>query len=174
MQDGDLFIELAGIAGVFVGFGALISVRSGGATDAYEVGFLRVLVSIGLMTVIAALAPVALSRYPLAVHHVWAVSSVLVLIGMLGVWVINIRMPEWTSIREADDGRLPQRAEVATTALWGMCVTGSLVSLIVILLGVAPDLEPALYFSVVVLFLVWSALPLMRLVFRQPTSPGRT
>ena len=27
MQDADLFLELAGIAGVFVGFGALIAVR---------------------------------------------------------------------------------------------------------------------------------------------------
>ncbi len=34
MQDADLFMELAGIAGVFVGFGALIAVRSGGASDA--------------------------------------------------------------------------------------------------------------------------------------------
>ena len=30
MQDADLFLSLVGIAGVFVGFGALISVRSGG------------------------------------------------------------------------------------------------------------------------------------------------
>jgi len=31
MQDADLFMDLAAIAGVFVGFGALIAVRSGGA-----------------------------------------------------------------------------------------------------------------------------------------------
>ena len=33
MQDADLFMELAAIAGVFVGFGALIAVRSGGAFE---------------------------------------------------------------------------------------------------------------------------------------------
>ena len=37
MQDADLFMELAAIAGVFVGFGALIAVRSGGLSDAFEV-----------------------------------------------------------------------------------------------------------------------------------------
>jgi len=32
MQDADLLVQLAGIAGLFVGFGALISVQSGGAS----------------------------------------------------------------------------------------------------------------------------------------------
>jgi hypothetical protein len=36
MQDADLFLSLAGIAGVFVGFGALISVRSGDPSEADE------------------------------------------------------------------------------------------------------------------------------------------
>ena len=37
MQDTELFLSLAEIAGVFVGFGALISVRSGGPTEVDEV-----------------------------------------------------------------------------------------------------------------------------------------
>ena len=41
MQDVDLFLSLAEIAGVFVGFGALISVRSGGASEAGEVTGIR-------------------------------------------------------------------------------------------------------------------------------------
>ncbi len=36
MQDTELFLSLAEIAGVFVGFGALISIRSAGASDAHE------------------------------------------------------------------------------------------------------------------------------------------
>ena len=39
MQDTDLFLSLA--AGAFVGFGALISVRSGGASEAHEVTYIR-------------------------------------------------------------------------------------------------------------------------------------
>ncbi len=62
MQDADLFMELAGIAGVFVGFGALISVRAGGARDAFEIAYMRGVVSFGLLTIVAALAPVTLGR----------------------------------------------------------------------------------------------------------------
>jgi hypothetical protein len=76
MQDADLFMELAGIAGVFVGFGALIAVRGGGASDAFEIAYMRGVVSYGLLTIVAALAPVALGRYGLAEHQVWALSSV--------------------------------------------------------------------------------------------------
>ena len=41
MQEAGLFVTLAEIAGVFVGFGALIAVRSGGASDAREVAGIR-------------------------------------------------------------------------------------------------------------------------------------
>jgi hypothetical protein len=58
MQDVDLFLSLAEIAGVFAGFGALISVRSGGASDAHEVVHIRAVVWIGIWVVVAALAPV--------------------------------------------------------------------------------------------------------------------
>ena len=37
MPDVDLLLSLAEIAGVFVGFGALIAVRSAGPREAYEV-----------------------------------------------------------------------------------------------------------------------------------------
>ena len=56
MQDADLFLELAGIAGVFVGFAALISVRSGGASGAHEVAYIGWVVSTAIWVVIAALA----------------------------------------------------------------------------------------------------------------------
>ena len=45
MQDADLFLELAGIAGVFVGFAALIAVRSGGPSEPLEVAPMRMMVS---------------------------------------------------------------------------------------------------------------------------------
>ncbi len=65
MQDADLFLELAGIAGVFVGFGALIAVRSSGPSEPLEVAPMRAVVSLGMMAVIAALAPVTLGRFGL-------------------------------------------------------------------------------------------------------------
>src|SRR5512135_2682642 len=77
MQDTELFLSLAEIAGVFVGFGALIAIRSGGAGEAQDVAPLRGVVMTGMTTVIAALAPVTLGRYDLTGHQVLALSSVL-------------------------------------------------------------------------------------------------
>ncbi len=45
MQDADLFMELAGIAGVLVGFGALIAVRPGGPDETWGIA------SIGMVVV---------------------------------------------------------------------------------------------------------------------------
>ena len=95
MRDTELFMELAGIAGVFVGFGALIALRSGGASEPQEVSPVRVTVAMGVMTIIGALAPVTLGRYDLTAHQVLALSSVLVLCGTIGISFMHIRSPEY-------------------------------------------------------------------------------
>ncbi len=161
MQDADLFMELAGIAGVFVGFGALIAVRSGGASDAFEVAWMRGVVSVGLVAVLAALAPVVISRYGLAEHEVWAVSSVLFLVCFVGIFAINNISPE---ARVADQG-IPRRVLVIRFAIWVPSVIVLFVSPIAIILGVAPVREEALYFTLVALALLGSAIALRMLVF---------
>ena len=85
MQDTELFMGLAGIAGVFVGFGALIAVRSGGLSDAFEVTYVRFVVWIGMLTVVAALAPVTLGPYGLGEHEVWVLSCVILVAAYLGM-----------------------------------------------------------------------------------------
>ena len=105
MQDGDLFMGLAGIAGVFVGFAALIAVRSGGPTDPLEVAPMRMMASMAMLTIVAALAPVTLGRYDLTDHQVWALSSALVLVGFALIPAMSARTPEYragwsTSIAE--------------------------------------------------------------------------
>ena len=62
MQDTELFLSLAEIAGVFVGFGALIASGAGGASEPQEVAPMRLVVGFGMLTIIAALAPVTLGR----------------------------------------------------------------------------------------------------------------
>ncbi len=94
MQDTELFMGLAGIAGVFVGFGALIAVRGGGASDAFVVSSMRGVVSFGLLTIVAALAPVTLGHYDLAEHQVRALSSVVVLAGLIATSTLNASTPE--------------------------------------------------------------------------------
>jgi hypothetical protein len=168
MQDADLFMELAGIAGVFVGFGALIAVRGGGASDAFEVAWMRGVVSVGLVAVLAALAPVVISRYGLTEHEVWALSSVLFLVGFAGIFAINNLSPE---ARVADEG-IPRRVLAVRFAVWVPSVIVLFLSPIAIVLGVAPVREEALYFTLVALALLGSAISLLMLVFtgRRPAT----
>jgi len=165
MQDADLFLELAGIAGVFVGFGALIAVRSGGASEPQEVSPVRITVATGVAAIVAALTPVALSRYDLDDHQVLALSSVLVLVGLLGIMFIHVRSPEYKAY-SASWERLGPSAVVGAVA-WVLWAGAMMLAPIVIMLGVAPDLEAALYFTVLVLILVMAAWALMSLVFAQ-------
>jgi hypothetical protein len=165
MQDTDLFLSLAEIAGVFVGFGALIAVRSGGASEPQEVSPVRVTVAMGVMAIIGALAPVTLGRYDLTAHQVWALSSVLVLGGTFGISFMHIRSPEYKAYA-ASSGRL-KPSDVVGIVAWVLLVGGMALAPVVIVLGVAPDLEAALYFTVLVLILLLAAWSLMSLVFAQ-------
>jgi uncharacterized membrane protein len=165
MQDADLFMELAGIAGVFVGFGALIAMRSGGASEPQEVSPIRVTVGMGVMAVIGALAPVALGRYDLTAHQVWAVSSVLVLGGTFVISFMHIRSPEYKAYA-ASSGRVKPSDMVGLVA-WVLLTGGITLGPLVIVLGVAPGLEAALYFTVLVLILLLAAWALLSLAFAQ-------
>jgi archaellum biogenesis protein FlaJ (TadC family) len=164
MQDADLFLELAAIAGVFVGFGALIAVRSSGASPD-EVGLMRGVVSFGLLTVFAALAPVAISRYAATEHPVWAVSSVLVLVGLVGLILVMARTPEYRA-NIAAGFRSEGLKRIENLASVPLDIALALIP-IVILLGLAPELEGALYFTLVVLLLLGAGWVLLDLVFSQ-------
>ena len=165
MQDADLFLELAGIAGVFVGFGALIAVRSGGPSEPQEVAPMRAIVSIGLAAVVAALAPVTLSRYGVTDRQVWALSSVLVFVGLIGILAVNVRTPEYRASWETT--HRSGWSAVVEGAAW-VAYMGSLVlTPIIVMLGVAPDLDAALYFTLVVLLLLGAGWTLLWLVFAQ-------
>lgn len=165
MQDTELLMELAAIAGVFVGFGALIAVRGGGARDAFEIAYMRGVVSYGLLTIVAALAPVTLGRYNLAEHQVLALSSVVFLVGLIAVTVLNLATPEYRDETAA-----------ATRSRWllvlafvgiALLMLAAALAPIVIILGVAPDLEAALYFTAVVVILLFGAWFLLQMVFRR-------
>ncbi len=73
MQDLGLFLSIAEIAGVFVGFGALISLLR----DQQDEGRVAVhaVIANGLVALVAALIPVALSQYGLTDRSLWGWSS---------------------------------------------------------------------------------------------------
>lgn len=163
-----MLIHIAEIAGVFVGFGALIAVRGGGASDAFEIAWMRGVVSLGLVAVFAALAPAIISRYGLTEHEVLALSSILALVGLGGFTAINWVTPE---ARVADE-RIRRSILVVRLVFWVPWMIFILLAPIVIVLGMAPDLEEALYTTVVALFLLWSAVALLWLVFRGRAPAG--
>ncbi len=163
MQDTELFLSLAEIAGVFVGFGALISVRSGGASDAHEVSYIRPVVTLAICVVIAALAPVIISRYGVTGHGLWLVCSLLALVLFVGLWIVNYRTPE---MRE--ETAAASRAEIVPGVAANMLLVVPLViALVLVALGLFPDQEPALYLTAVGLILFLDALNLLSLVFSQ-------
>jgi hypothetical protein len=163
MQDTELFIELAGIAGVFVGFGALIAVRSGGPTEAGVVTGIRWLVSVAMWVVVAALAPVIVSRYDLAGHEIWLVCSLVALAMWVGITVVTGRSPEYRQ-----DVAATSRARfIGEEAVGALLFVPMLAALVVVVLGLIPDQEPALYFTAVSLGLFISVFMLLALVFAQ-------
>jgi len=163
MQDTDLFLSLAEIAGVFVGFGALISVRSGSPGDAHEVAYIRPVVTLAICVVVAALAPVIISRYGITGHELWMASSLVALVIFLGLWIVNYRTPEMHEERAA-----AARAEIMPGVAANMLLVVPLViALVLVVLGLFPDQEPALYLTAVGLILFLDALNLLFLVFSQ-------
>jgi len=163
MQDTELFLSLAEIAGVFVGFGALISIRSASTSEAYEVTYIRGVVTTAIWVVIAALAPVIVSRYGVTGHDLWLACGLLALVIFLGLWIVNERTTESREL-----GTAYSRAELVGVVASNLAFTVLLIAaLTLIVLGLFPGQEQALYLTAVGLGLLLGVLSLLMLVFSQ-------
>jgi hypothetical protein len=162
MQDTELFLSLAEIAGVFVGFGALIAIRGGGASEDYDVASVGVVVWTGIAVILVALVPVALSRFDLPGHALWVACSLIALaLFWIGNEVVGRASRELQALKAVYKHRTRVWVEVVTAALWAPMT----VALAAIVLGLLPDQEPALYLASVVLLLFMDAWLLLLLVF---------
>ena len=163
-------LELAGIAGVFIGFAALIAVRDAGATEVLEIAYMRTTVTMATLAVVAALLPVTLARFDLGKHAVWAASSAIVILGWIVAFVAMVRTPEYrTGLgNEIDASRA--RSPLLALAQWAPLVlyVGATLGIpAVILLDLAPGRDAALFFADVVLIILGAAWSLLTLVFLQ-------
>ncbi len=163
MQGTDVLLSLAEIAGVFVGFGALIAVRSGGASDVREVAYIRSVLAIGVWVVMASLVPVTLGGYDIGEREVWLVSGLIALVSGVAVWVVNYR----TADMQAVSASMTRTQMLLETTGYALLFWVALAALILVVLGLLPDQEPALYLTAVVLALFVAALSLLWLVFAQ-------
>jgi hypothetical protein len=160
MQDADLLVALAGIAGVFVGFGALISTRD---ADAGELWLIRNVVNGGLMVVAAALVPVVIARYDLTGHELWRLCSLIVLVLDWAVIILLHTRREHMAMQV-----LQTRATRTVISLAILFLEVPLqIALLLVVLNLFPNVEPALYLTAVVLMLFQAALLLVMLVYTQ-------
>ena len=164
-HDLDVFLSIAQIAGIFVGFGALIRFSRDRASEARA--RLRFVVTVGLVVLAAALLPVGLARYGLTDRALWGWSSggflLVVWIAILGL----LRDPEYRAMLKTDAKAAPVLFTVSVVVLEGPIQ----LPLILVVLGVAPALAPAFYMTALVLNLFEAALVLARLVFSRDPDP---
>jgi hypothetical protein len=168
MQEAELFIHSAEIAGVFVGFGALIAIRSGATMTASEINSIRWVMAAGIWVVIVALAPTFIASYDIGGRELWLASGLLALALLAIILVVFARTPENRAELEANVGRVPWRVMVLVmgSSFW-LPLAGLVLALLLVVLGVFPAQQEALYLSAVGLGLLMSALGLFVGVFWQ-------
>ncbi len=168
MQDTEVFLSLAEIAGVFVGFGALISVRSGATMEVGEINSIRWVVQTGIWVVVVALAPIIIGGYDVSGHDLWLVSSLLALAYLTANFVVYGRTPENRAELADVFGATPRVVMVvqALTLFW-LPTMAAVLAFSLVVLGAFPDQEQALYMSAVGLVLFAGAFTLLDLVVSQ-------
>jgi hypothetical protein len=163
MTEFDLFISLAGIAGVFVGFGSLISATSRSELSAAQLGQIRAAVTTGLTVIVAALIPVGLDRYGVTGHSLWALSSAAFLIVSWAVIILSLRRRDLRALAISQARSSP----IQTGFFWLLLELPIQVPLLVTLAGLVPDLEPAFYFTALAFSLFEGAFVLTQFVYSQ-------
>jgi hypothetical protein len=169
MQGTELFLSLAEIAGVFVGFGALIAVRSGATMAVSEIVWMRYVMMAGIWVVIAALAPAIIGSYGVAGHELWLACSLLALALFAVMIVVFALTPENQAERARySSAAMPRRVAAAVfgTTVW-VPMPLLVVVLVLVVMGLFPDQEQALYLTAVAVGLYIGAITLFVAVFWQ-------
>jgi hypothetical protein len=162
-QDVELFIAIAEIAGVFVGFGALISLTRRDSIEFSQLARLQGVVSIGLIVMVAALIPVGFNLYGLTNHDLWFVCSLTFLILVWAMSLLPLRKAEYRKLM-ADQTR---DSPFSSMFFWLLLEAPIHISLILTILGLYPDLELAFYSTALLFHLFEAAFVLAQIVYSQ-------
>lgn len=166
-METDLFVHFAEIAGVFVGFGALISLRSARPTDPHDVVYIQGVLALGVWVVIAALVPIAVSRYGVHDDALWRPCA----LGALPIWVIFMIAFNRTAASRAisrNPERLDQMFPVVGLPLH-LLMSGSLV---LIIFGVWPGIDEALYVTALTAGVIFAGYTLLMSGMSQTDAPA--
>ena len=164
-METDLFVHFAEIAGVFVGFGALISMRSAHLTDLHDVIYLQGVLGIGVWVVIAALVPIAVSRYGVNDHALWLASAVVALALWVTFVVIYSRTPDSRAFSGSEP--LDRLFPIVGVPLHSV-IAGSMLLVIV---SVWSGVDEALYVTALTAGVVFAGYTLLALVMSQKHEP---
>lgn len=160
LDDAGLFLTIAEIAGVFVGFAALIGVTRRSDAAGPQRARVQAVVTSGLLVVVAAIVPVGLAAYGLGDRGVWVVSSLVYL--ALNWAVIALALRRSTN---RDLARAQWRETPAGAAFFWVLEAAIQVPLLLVVLGVARDVDPALYLTALAFHLFEAAFILAQLVY---------
>ena len=159
-QDVELFIAIAEIAGVFVGFGALISLTRKNAIDFPQLGRLRGVVSVGLVVIVAALIPVGISLYGITGHDLWLVCSIIFLFLVWAQILWGLRKSEYRELLTKQILDSP----IMSMFFWILLEAPIHISLVLAIIGIYPDLEPAFYTTALLFHLFEATFLLVQIV----------
>ena len=164
-EDRELFVSLAQIAGVFIGFGALISFTRRAGVAAADRLRINTVVLVGLLVVAAALVPVCLALYSLEPATVWRVSSFVFLALIWAVILAPFRDP-------SDRSLLLSQAKAQPIALAFLLCLEVVVQgpLLFVLLGLFQTAAAALYTTALVINLLQVSFMLSQLVLSRPDT----
>jgi hypothetical protein len=168
VSDFELFIAIAEIAGIFIGFGALISVTRGDEIAPDQLARLRGVVTIGLTVIVVALIPIGISRYGFADHPLWFFSSLIYLsINWAGI-ISGFRKEENRQFLTVE----VQTKLVQTVFFWLLLEIPLQVPLILTLLGWYPTLESAFYTTSLLFYLFEAVFVLAQVVWTSADPPN--
>lgn len=160
MEDVVLFLTLAEIAGVFVGFAALISVTRRESVDESQLAPIRALVTSGLLVVVAALFPVGLGFYGVEGRSLWVTSA---LVYLVLNWALIGSALQRSANRE--QARLQLRQSPFGAAVFWSLELAIQVPLVLVVVGVRSDLEVAFFVTALLVHLFEAALILAQFVY---------
>jgi hypothetical protein len=165
--DANVFVGIAAVAGVFVGFGALIGAVRHGQMHWSQVALVRIVVTNGLLVVVGALLPVMLGLYGIDGHQLWALSSALFLVLSWVQIVRTLRAPESRQLALGQARRRP----LSAAFFWVALELPIQLPLLLAVLGVNPALDVAFYFTALAFTLFEAAFILVQLVHAQAADP---
>lgn len=166
--DSPLFVAIAEIAGVFVGFGALISVTRRSDAEPAQLGAVRGVVTAGLTVVVAALIPVTLGSYGVEGRTLWLISSLVFLILSWVVIALALRAESNRRLLAS----LARERPISSLFFWLALELPIQVPLILAVLGIFPELDPAFYVTALAFNLFEAAFVLAQFVYSQGSGAG--